>query len=100
MELLRLNQPDAFSTFWSVDWTRDSSAVLAIKETGAHRELWQIPIAGGQPRKLDIDVDSWSNGEAGFRIHPDGRQIVFNTGHNAIEIWALEHFLPGSTAKK
>ena len=93
-ELLRLNQPEAFSRFWSVDWTRDSSAVLAIKETGPHRELWQIPIEGGQPRKLDIDIDGWSNGEAGFRIHPDGRQIVFSTGRNAIEIWALENFLP------
>jgi hypothetical protein len=29
-----------------------------------------------------------------MQLHPDGRRIVFTSGTNAKEIWAMENFLP------
>jgi hypothetical protein len=60
---------------------------------------------GGQPRKLYIDPNIWLNGTAragqqGFSLSPDGRSIAFQMGKNVTEIWALENFLPKSSAKK
>ena len=98
-ELLRLNRPEGILLSWSVEWMPDSASVLAIKDTGQRRELWQVPIAGTPPRKLDIDLTSWANGNSGFAVHPDGRQIAYTAGKNTYEIWALENFL-SSLAKK
>ena len=99
-ELLRVSPPEGILPAWSVDWTPDSTAVLVIKETAQRRELWQIPIAGGQPRRLDIDIANWANGQGGFSISPDGRQMAFTAGQNAYEIWALENVLPAAKAGK
>jgi Tol biopolymer transport system component len=99
-ELLRLSRPEGIPFLWSVEWTPDSSVVLVIKDTGQRRELWQVPIAGSQPRKLDIDLSDWANPASGFSIHPDGRQIAFTAGRNVPEIWALENFLPAAKPSK
>jgi hypothetical protein len=61
------------------------------------RELWFVPIASGQPRKLDIAVDNWILGNGNYRLSPDGRRIAFVTdlGRRGREVWALEDVLPG-----
>lgn len=84
-------------------WTPNSRAVLAIKNIGSRRELWLVPVAGGPHRKLDIDPDIWmagsaSGGDSGFSPSPDGRSIAFQTGRSAAEVWALENFLPRTSA--
>ena len=86
-------------------WTPDSSGVIITKDTGPRRELWLVPVAGGPPRKLDIDPDIWSEGASafgnlGFSLSPDGRSIAFQTGTSVSEVWALENFLPAPSAKK
>ena len=84
-------------------WTPDSSAMLAIKNIGSSRELWLVPVAGGAQRKLDIDPDIWLEGrtggrDSGFSPAPDGHSIAFQTGRAAAEVWALENFLPSTSA--
>jgi Tol biopolymer transport system component len=92
-------------------WTPDSGAFLVLKHTGVQWELWIVPIAGGQSRKLDIDPALWESaiategdlllrGNAGFTLSPDGRHLAFVTGENTSEVWALENFLPVPGAKK
>jgi len=60
--------------------------------------FWVIPVSGDKPIRLQPDV---RNSNA-IRIHPDGRQVAFNTGTRAWEVWRLENFLPATTtaAKK
>jgi Tol biopolymer transport system component len=101
-ELLRLTQLESLAPV-NV-WTPDSSAVIITKDTGSRIELWLVPVAGGPPRKLDIDPDIWSGGSsellAGFSLSPDGRSIAFQMGKTTSEVWALENFLPAPSAKK
>jgi hypothetical protein len=102
-ELLRLTQPEVFGNCCA--WTPDSSAVLLVKETASHRELWLIPVTVGRPRKLDIDPEIWLNGSVKpenetFSLSPDGHRIAFQMGKVVNEVWALENFLPAPKAKK
>jgi hypothetical protein len=61
-------------------------------------EIWQAPVSGGPPRKLETAIDKNINA---FRIHPDGRTVAYvlaePTAPTRInQIWALENFLPDS----
>lgn len=57
------------------------------------RELWRIPVEGGDPELLQ-----WEGMEQqiGIRFHPDGERIAFTAGGYAFEVWVMEDFLPGS----
>jgi Tol biopolymer transport system component len=107
-ELFRISQSElsAAGTGWGAGaWTPDSSAVIIHKNTVSQPELWFVPITGGQPRRLDIDPNIWLNGttragQQGFSLSPDGRSIAFQMGKTVTEIWALENFLPKSSAKQ
>jgi len=98
-ELLRVSQPQSLDQF--VAWMPDGRAVLvnkSLNESGDQRELWLVPTAGGQPRKIDIGA-AWFGGP--IKVHPDGRQITFMAGeNNSKELWVLENFLPALKAAK
>jgi len=74
-------------------WTPDGKTILFIKITasakGEKRELWQIPSAAGEPTKINIGMELRD-----LQLHPDGRRIVFTSGTNSREVWAMENFLP------
>jgi Tol biopolymer transport system component len=74
-------------------WTPDGKIILYVKRTASgkeeKRELWQIPSAGGEPKKINIGMELRE-----MRLHPDGRRIVFTSGKNSNEIWVMENFLP------
>ena len=61
-------------------------------------ELFQVPVAGGQPEKVGISL----TGRLQYpQVHPDGRRIVFwSRQQGAIEVWALDNFLPKPGAAK
>ena len=100
-ELFRVNQPEAYQGFGGAAWMPDGSAALVIKVLADRRsrELWLVPVAGSQPRRLNIDVSDWARG-TGFTLHPSGQQIAFVAGERESEVWALENFLPTLSAKK
>lgn len=98
-ELLHTTAVGFFDRGFSIEWTPDSRAILAIKRSGPSKELWLVPISEGQPRKLDIEVDNWST-SFGFQLRRDGRQIAFVTGENKDEILALENFLPANKTRR
>ncbi len=58
-------------------------------EDAAANSLWLVPVNGGQPRKLEIDVSGWIVGQ-GIRLHPSGKQIAYSTGQDSRDVWALE----------
>ena len=67
-------------------WTPDGRAVV-VQAAGAKPALWLVPLDGGAPRSLDVDISSWN---LGWRLHPKGTHIAFRAGKDAREVWALE----------
>lgn len=76
-------------------WTADGGAIAVATRRDANQTLWLVPIDGGKPRRLDIDVNSWAIGD-GFRFDPAGKRVAFVSaaGNPGLEIRALENFLP------
>ncbi len=96
-ELMRVSEPQ--NTVF-LAWTPDGRSVLTRKFLGPGQvEQWRIPLDGGQPNKLEVNARFPS---AGFRVHPDGRQVVFPvaTPRMPSEVWVLENFLPTLTTSK
>ncbi|MBK5295984.1 MAG: hypothetical protein JJE40_02430 [Vicinamibacteria bacterium] len=48
--------------------------------------LWRITSAGENPTRIDIDLPSIR----AFRLHPDGKQLVFDAGTATYEVWKME----------
>ena len=78
-------------------WTPDGRHVLfggTQAVSGAERErsteLWQIPVEGGEPKRLGLAME----GLRDVRFHPDGQRIAFTSGRLNHEVWVLENFLP------
>ncbi|MFC1718588.1 hypothetical protein ACFL6S_33340, partial [Candidatus Poribacteria bacterium] len=78
-------------------WTSDGRHLLFFgspkdEATG----LWRIAVEGGEPQNLGLTM------KHSLSLHPDGRRIAFTapgSGHGA-EVWAMENFLPTSTASR
>jgi hypothetical protein len=106
---------------WPTDWSPDGQSVLAVlygkdKKTrivlvalrdGSVRVLktfdQQAPgrgrfspdgrfVAYGFPQGPSADEEAIRE----LCVHPDGRHIAYTAGKDRIEVWALEHFLPGT----
>ena len=78
-------------------WTADGRRLLfGVGNDNAKREVWLVSAEGGEPRKLDLDMDKM----AGFTAHPDGKRIAFTAGGFDNEIWVMENFLPETRAAK
>ena len=83
-------------------WTPDGKHVLFpkydLKEEGKS-QLWRIPVQGGEPEKLDIEMWGFHN----LTVHPDGTRLAFSSQGPSLkepELWVMENFLPERTAKK
>jgi Tol biopolymer transport system component len=92
----RVTVPAMVDTFRGLSWTPDKRAVLvAGPDDSGTKSLWLVPMVGGAPRKLEIDISDWSV-ILGIRLSPNGKHIAFFTGREAQELWALENVVPGT----
>lgn len=92
-ELIRVNEPEGFSPYLA--WTPDGRGIIVaarLDESG-NKSLWLVPVEGGQPRKLDVDMRDFAD-QSPIAVHPDGRQIAYVAGESKREVWVLENFLP------
>jgi Tol biopolymer transport system component len=83
--------PIAFG-FGTVAWASDDQSLLFLKQinkSDSKRELWIMPVKGGEPRKLDLMADNMRE----LSIHPDGRHIAFTSSQTRSEIWVMQNFL-------
>ena len=104
-ELQQLPQVEEFGSTHTAEWTRDSQAVLVVRNTGQQAELLYVPINGSAPRALGIDPATWTEGAAGgvdrgVRLSPDGHQLAFLAGKTTAEVWAVENILPSRTSRR
>ena len=84
--------PIAFG-FGTVAWAPDNRNILFIRPTtngSSKRELWMIPLQGGEPRKMELMAENMLE----LSVHPDGRHIAFTAGQNKSEVWVMKNFLP------
>jgi Tol biopolymer transport system component len=96
-ELMRVNQPDSVG-FWT--WAPDSLSVFVRKaQAGNPPEVWQTPVDGSAPQKMDVKLDP-SFGP--LRVNPDQRQVAFQVQETPKpgEVWITENFLPVSKPGK
>jgi len=91
-EARSVNVPVTLESSRGRTWTPDGHAILAAE---AGKALWLVPVDGGTPRRLDVDISRWIDGQ-GIRLSPDGKQIAYFTGEDAREVWALENVVPGT----
>jgi Tol biopolymer transport system component len=73
----------------SFTWTPDSRRILAARTLGANSEIWQVPIDGGSPSKIDFP----GGRVVVLRLNPDGKTIAFMRASWRSEIWVLHNFL-------
>ncbi len=97
-EMLRVKEPEsvAFSS-----WAPDADSIIVRKQlsvgsAGGDFEHWQVPLSGGEPRKLNLNLGNASP----LRVHPDGRQVAYSSGNDVWEVWVLENFLPAAKSTK
>jgi Tol biopolymer transport system component len=79
-------------------WAPDGSAIYFIKAPG---ELWRFPVDGSEPTKVDLKSERNNINIGPFRVHPDGRQIVFEVrpAKKPMDVWVLENFVPPTESK-
>jgi Tol biopolymer transport system component len=103
--VFHVSAPEQIRGNMPLSWTPDSRALIVMRTFDGNRrkELWEIPIDGGQPHKLDIDTTDWAGeGGEGFRLSPDGTHIAFvgHAGKSGSEIWAFENVIPALKLSK
>lgn len=82
-------------------WSADGRYIFfpGIRAGEEKWDIWYVPVEGGEPRKLGLDV---------YRLgyispHPDGSRIAFDSFGPTLhgpEVWVMENFLPVNKAKK
>jgi Tol biopolymer transport system component len=73
------------------------SLFFLLRQTGKSlRELWQISVADGKARRLELAMD----GLRDIDLHPDGRRAAFAVFANRSEIWVMENFLPAVQTRR
>jgi Tol biopolymer transport system component len=81
------------SGFTHPDFTPDGRRILLRKQG----EIWTVPPAGGDPRKVDLGLTRITD----LRVHPDGRRIALNTRNDTPqEVWVAENILSTLNGRK
>jgi hypothetical protein len=87
----QITVPADLEAFYGLDWSSDGSAVI-VAARSPELALWQVPIDGTLPRKLDIDIRTWVT-PYGIRVAPGSTRIAYFTGEDTKEVWALDSFV-------
>jgi Tol biopolymer transport system component len=71
-------------------WTKDGQYVLAAaEETKSLFRVWAFPVAGGEPRKLDILFETIATGT----LSHDGTRLAFTGTQTMGEVWTIKNLL-------
>jgi Tol biopolymer transport system component len=75
-------------------WTPDQRYLVFADDAGT---LWRVPVNGGEPERIGVSMD----GSIPPQVQPDGRGLYFTMRGDSspAELWVLENFLPGPSAR-
>lgn len=84
--LASVRRPDFISPNGSLTAVRGGEILYLVWRDGSdrNRELWSVPVAGGEARMIMDGVG------AQLALHPDGRRFAVQAGEWRHEIWAME----------
>lgn len=95
-KVLRMGSSD--QRFDALAWTPDQGYLLFVMQGNDVKELWRVPVTGGEPEPTGVSVKGEIHSPG---MHPGGHQITFEMdAESAYELWALENFLPATQTKK
>lgn len=88
-EVLRVRGGRTFGINSGIGWDPQGKGLVCTIEEGTHKaaEIWYIPIDGGEPHKLGINVA----GASFPNISPDGRRIAFMARSTVFEVGNLKN---------
>ena len=87
-EIFRAGSDFQIANFAGLAWAPNGNEILLVKAGGmGQQELWALPAQGGQPRPVGLSL----KGLKAAALRPDGRQIAFQAGVQALEVWVLEN---------
>jgi Tol biopolymer transport system component len=76
-------------------WSRDGRYLLHWTPEGDSDSplvrLWRIPVSGGAAERTDLTLRAPLTD---IHLSPDGRRVVFESGHRGLEIWVMKNYLP------
>jgi Tol biopolymer transport system component len=87
--LFTIQQPERF-LLGSFTWTPDSKNILAARTRDSVSEIWQVPVNGASPSKIDFPYPMRI---LCLRLNADGRSVAFERLEYRSEIWMLQNFL-------
>ena len=99
-DIVTLARKDALNQISGVAWTLDGRHLI-YSQGNSPKELWRIPLAGGQSTKTRVAMDS--AGVLGLSVHPAGRQLLFHAtagSRTTAEIWVMKNFPPKLSAAR
>ena len=93
-EVIKIEPWSGISLYYVLGWSSDGQSLLFSRSETDERDtdLYTIPLAGGEPRKVGVRLTGRINFPS---MHPDGGKLLYSTRElGANEVWALENFLP------
>ncbi|MGH9238108.1 MAG: hypothetical protein ACRD3G_08720 [Vicinamibacterales bacterium] len=87
--------PGTYSPMNVLTWMPDQRHLVYADQVGT---LWRVPTDGGKPEALGVSIPPRIQA---LSVQPDGRGLYFTARQEAgpAELWALENFLPRTSAK-
>jgi hypothetical protein len=93
--LLPLSEAEGVSNLRAMTFTPDSRHVVFGGSIRGARGLWMVPLDGGTPKKIDVDVDAPAI--VHLRINPRTWQVAFSsTNAPSNETRRMDNFLPAA----
>lgn len=81
---------EELSSYTPPGWSRDGRHLLFFRgdPKSGDRRLWRVPLAGGEPERLDLT----GKGLSFSQFHPAGSRVAFSQGDwGDVELWVMQN---------
>ena len=97
--LIQLSPPSSqVGNSFTLSWTPDSRSVLFYGRLNGDEGVWRIPIGGGAPQKINVNVGTILS----WRMNAKTGRVAFSTNGVGprLEMWKMQNFMPSKVVRK